>query len=123
MYKKLRQTKGKRNEDQVYSIKKILDKIKKEIKNVPKNKKFILNKEIINIVEKILEFNRKEQSGEGLKILTPNQMLSRLPITLAQLKAGNNSEKLKNKTRQLLYSLYRSKKLTKQLYKSLIDII
>ena len=90
---------------------------------MPKNKKFILNKEIINIVEKILEFNRKEQSGEGLKILTPNQMLSRLPITLAQLKAGNNSEKLKNKTRQLLYSLYRSKKLTKQLYKSLIDII
>ena len=59
----------------------------------------------------------------GLKILTPNQMLSRLPITLAQLKAGNNSEKLKNEIRQLLYSLYRSKKLTKQLYKSLIDII
>ena len=46
-------------------------------------------------------------------------MLSRLPITLAQLKAGNNSEKLKNEIRQLLYSLYRSKKLTKQLYKSL----
>ena len=42
-----------------------------------------------------------------LKILTPNQMLSRLPITLAQLKAGNNSEKLKNEIRQLLYSLYR----------------
>ena len=60
---------------------------------------------------------------KGLKILTPNQMLSRLPITLAQLKAGNNSEKLKNEIRQLLYSLYRSKKLTKQLYKSLIDII
>ena len=50
-------------------------------------------------------------------------MLSRLPITLAQLKAGNNSEKLKNEIRQLLYSLYRSKKLTKQLCKSLIDII
>ena len=50
-------------------------------------------------------------------------MLSRLPITLAQLKAGNNSEKLKNEIRQLLYSLYRSKKLTKQLYKRLIGII
>ena len=50
-------------------------------------------------------------------------MLSRLPITLAQSKAGNNSEKLKNEIRQLLYSLYRSTKLTKQLYKSLIDII
>ena len=46
-------------------------------------------------------------------------MLSRLPISLAQLKAGNNSEKLKNEIRQLLYSLYRSKKLTKEIYKSL----
>ena len=50
-------------------------------------------------------------------------MLSRLPITLAQLKVGNNSEKLKNEIRQLSYSLYRSKKLTKQLHKSLINII
>ena len=66
---------------------------------------------------------RRNQQGKELKILTPNQMLSRLPISLAQLKAGNNSEKLKNEIRQLLYSLYRSKKLTKQLYKSLIDII
>ena len=60
----------------------------------------------------------------GLKILTTNQMLiSRLAITLAQLKAGNSSEELKNEIRQLLYSLYRSKKLTKQIYKSLIGII
>ena len=66
---------------------------------------------------------RRNQQGQGLKILTPDQMLSRLPITLAQLKAGNNSEKLKNEIRQLFYCLYRSKKLTKQLYKSLIDII
>ena len=50
-------------------------------------------------------------------------MPSRLPISLAQLNAGNNSEELKNKIRQLLYSLYRSKNLTKQLYKTLIDII
>ena len=50
-------------------------------------------------------------------------MLSRLLITLAQLKAGNNSEKLKTEIRQLLYFLYRSKKLAKQLYKSLIDTI
>ena len=50
-------------------------------------------------------------------------MLSRLPITSAQLKAGNNSEKLKNEIKQLLYSLYRSKKLTKQLLKSLVNII
>ena len=53
---------------------------------------------------------QEQQSAKGLKILTPNQMLSsRLPISLAQLKAGNNSEKLKNEIRQLLYSLYRSK--------------
>ena len=79
----------------------------------------------MKIVSKILDFNLNErkQRGQGLKILTPNQMLSRLPIALAQLKAGNNSEKLKNEIRQLLYSLYRSKKLTKQLYKSLFDII
>ena len=82
------------------------------------------NEKIINIVEHILYFNQLEQQkGEGLKILTPNQMLSRLPFTLAQLNTGNNSEKLKNEIRQILYSLYRSNKLTQQLYKSLIDII
>ena len=64
---------------------------------------------------------RRKQKGEGLKILTPDQMLSRLPIFLAQLKAGNNSEKIKNEIRQLLYSLYRSKKLTKTIHKNLIN--
>ena len=68
-------------------------------------------------------FEVNDTKGSGLKILTPNQMHSRLPISLAQWKAGSNSEKLKNEIRQLLNSLYRSKKLTKQLYKSLIDII
>ena len=67
--------------------------------------------EIVNLVEMILEFNRQQQ-GQGLKILTPNQMLSRLTISLAQLKAVNNSEKLKNEIRQLLHSFYRSEKLT-----------
>ena len=78
---------------------------------------------MLEIVKLILEFNQLNQSGQGLKMLTPNQMLSRLPISLAQLKAGNNSEKLKNKIRQLLYYFYWSKKLTKQIYKGLIDII
>ena len=67
--------------------------------------------------------NKKNQSAQGLKILTPNQMLSRLPITLAQLKAGNNSDKLKNEIRQLLYSLYRSKNMTKQVYNNLMNYI
>ena len=78
---------------------------------------------ILQIIQEMLELNKQNQLEEGLKILTPNQMLSRLPISFAQLKAGNNSEKLKNEIRQLLYSLYRSKKLTKQLYKSLVDIV
>ena len=66
---------------------------------------------------------RRNQQGQGLKILTPDQMLSRLPITLAQLKAGNNSQKLINEIRQLLYSLYCSKKLTKAIYNHLINAI
>ena len=61
--------------------------------------------------------------GQGLKILTPDQMLSRLPISLVQLKALNNSGKLKNEIRQLLYSLYRSKKLTKTIYNNLVSNI
>ena len=78
---------------------------------------------MLNIVEIFLEFNQLNQARKGLKTLTPNQMLSRLPISLAQLNAGNNSEKLKNEIRQLLCSLYRSKKLTRHIYKSLVDII
>ena len=68
--------------------------------------------EIVDIAEKILKFN-EQQEKEGWNILMPSQMLSRLPIFLAQLKAGNNSENFKNDIRQLLYPLYRSKKLTK----------
>ena len=77
----------------------------------------------VEIVEEILKFNEQNQKGQGLKTLTPSQMLSRLPISLAQLKAGNNSEKLKNEIRQLLYSLYRSKNMTKQVYNNLIKYI
>ena len=57
---------------------------------------------IVKLVEEILSFNKQKQEGQGIKILTPNQMLSRLPIFLAQLQAGNNSEKIKNEIRQLL---------------------
>ena len=62
-------------------------------------------------------------SGSGLEILTTKQMLNRLPILLAQIQAGNNSKKLKNETRQILYSLYRSKALTKTVYNKLIKSI
>ena len=83
--------------------------LKEEIKDMGEQEKQIENPdEIVNLAEMILEFNRQQQE-QGLKILTTNQMLNRLPISLAQLKAGNNSEKLKNGIRQLLYSLYKSK--------------
>ena len=89
-----------------------------------KQKKYKLNEAIAGVKE-ILEFNEKHQNkiGQVLKILTPQQMLSRLPISLTQIKAGNNSQKLKNEIRQLLYSLYRSKKLSKTIYKHLMNAI
>ena len=65
----------------------------------------------------------KEQKETGLKILTPNQMLKRLPIALGQIKADNNSERLLNKIRQILYSLYRSKQITKKVYNNIIKSI
>ena len=77
----------------------------------------------MRFVEMILNFNKQDQEGKGLKILTPNQMLSRLPIALAQLKAGNNSERLKNEIIQLLYSLYCSENMTKQVFNNLVDYI
>ena len=99
--------------------------MKSIVKNVPEDDLLRTqeNEKKINIVERILEFNDKIQLEQGLKILTPNQMLSRIPISLGKSKAGNNSEKLKDEIRQVLYSLYRSKKLTRQLYESLVDII
>ena len=70
-------------------------------------------------------FPRSEESQEGerLKILTPNQMVERLSIALAQIKAGNNSESLLNEIRQIVYSLYRSKEVTKKVYNNIINSI
>ena len=58
-----------------------------------------------------------------LKILTPKQMLQRLPIALAQVKPGNNSESLSNEIRQIVYSLYQSKQITKKVYNNIIKSI
>ena len=73
-------------------------------------------------------YNHKSDSdaskkAEGLTILTNKQMLNRLPILIAQIEAGNNSIKLKNEARQILYSLYRSKVLTKTVYNNLIKSV
>ena len=88
-----------------------LKDVRKEIEEMSEEKRETEKPDkIVEIVKEIPKFNKQVQQGKGLKILTPQQMLSRVPISPAQLNAGNNSEKLKNEIRQLLYSLYRSKK-------------
>ena len=96
-------------------------------KEFPENKN---PKRIVNIVEKILDFN-KRQKGKGLpsdlakhiKILTIKQILQRLPIALAQVKAGNTSENLQNEIRQIIYSLYRAKEIIKKVYNNIMNSI
>ena len=99
-------------------------------KKTPEQKEVINNlekfynsrEEVINFFRDYIEmlsdanYNAKqnETEGKGLKILTPKQMLQRLPIALAQVKAGNNSESLLNEIRQIVYSLYQSKQMTKK---------
>ena len=65
---------------------------------------------------------QNETKGTRLKILTSKEMLQRLPVALAQVKAGNNSENFLNEIRQIIYSLYQSKEITKKVYNSLIFI-
>ena len=79
-------------------------------------------KDIVNLYN-IKSGSDTSKKGEGLKILTNKQMLNRLRILLAQIQAGNNSKSLKNELRQILYSLYRSKVLTKTMYSNLIKSI
>ena len=69
------------------------------------------------------EAKQNETKGAGLKILTPKQMLQRLPMALAQVKAGNNSESLLNKIRQIVYFLYQAKQTTKKVYNDIIKSI
>ena len=66
---------------------------------------------------------QNETKRTGLKILTPKQMLQRLPIAVAQVKAGNISESLLNEIRQIVYSLYQSKEITKKGYNNIIKSI
>ena len=95
------------------------DHLAEKVREMPSGTDKKGNTKILNIVNKILGFNEQNQQGCGLKSWTPHQMLSRLPISLAQLQAENDSEKFKNEIRQLLYPLYRSKTI----YRTLIYII
>ena len=122
MVKELHKIKSKeKNKVFVNIINSGLKDLKEEIKIMPEEERKIEKPDkIVKLVEEILKFNKQKQEGQGIKIITPSQMLSRLPISLAQLEAGNNSGKLKNEIRQLLYSLYRSRYITKQVYNNLI---
>ena len=68
-------------------------------------------------------FPLKEKQGKGLKMLTPKQMLQRLPIALAQVKGGITSENLLNEIRQIIYSLYRAKEITKNVCNNIMNSI
>ena len=71
----------------------------------------------------ILEAKRKATEGKGFKLLTSKQMLKRLPLAFALIKAGNNSESLLNEIKQIVYSLYQSKEITKKVYNNIIKSI
>ena len=93
--------------------------------------KFYLSREVINFFKDCSELvldagykvKQNKTKGTGLKILTPKQMLQILPIVLAQVKAGNNSESLLNEIRQIVYSLYQSKQITRKVYNNIIKFI
>ena len=95
------------------------------------NKFYNSREEVINFFRDYIEMlsdanydaKQNETKGKGLKILTPKQMIQRLPIALAQVKAGNNSESLLNETRQIVYSLYQSKQITKKVNNNIIKSI
>ena len=102
-------------------------KSEKEPRSVSTNQKNM--RRYVKSLKDIVDFyklqlnNVTSKKGEGLKILNNKQMFNRLPILLAQIEAGNNSNKLKNETRRILYSLFRSKALTKTVYNKLIKSI
>ena len=116
-----------------------LEKLRKDKKNLPKGEdKFLLDlteKTVESLIESISDTPEEKieipytppkyykKEGEGLKILTPNQLLTRLPILLAQKKAGSNSQKLNNEIRQIIYSLAQSKNMSKTVYNHLMNIL
>ena len=135
----------KNNQIKFSEVKNKQNEFLNKLSNIKIGKKTPEQKEVINNLEKfynsreeVINFFRdyiemlsdanydskqNETKGKGLKILTPKQMLQRLPIALAQVKAGNNSENLLNEIRQIIYSLYQSKEITKKVYNNIIKPI
>ena len=135
----------KNNQIKFSEVKNKQNEFLNKLSNIKIGKKALEQKEVINNLEKfynsreeVINFFRdyiemlsdanynakqNETKGKGLKILTPKQMLQRLPIALVQVKAGNNSESLLNEIRQIVYSLYQSKQITKKVYNNIIKSI
>ena len=107
------------------------DKARPKNRDDKKNKTNVLNtanslcdgSELVISAFKSGLFPLKLTTRTGLKILTPKQLLQRLPIALAQVKAGNNSENLLNEIRKIVYSLYQLKEITKKVYNNIIKSI
>ena len=126
-----------KNSTELLSIQSFLDDINnehienkkdayKKFKDLKNNVQSEELKDVVKELERAIfgyDYENEESSVSGLKILTNKQILNRLPILLAQIQAGNNSTKLKNEARQILYSLYRSKLITKTVYNNLIRAI
>ena len=93
------------------------------VSSLVQGREVVLNAFQSGIFHKLEESQKGEGVNERLKILTPNQMLKRLPIALAPVKAGKNSESLLNEIRQIVYSLYRSKEISKKVYNNIINSI
>ena len=135
----------KNNQIKFSEVKNKQNEFLNKLSNIKIGKKTLEQKEVINNLEKfynsreeVINFFRdyvemlsdanynakqNETKGKGLKILTPKQMLQRLPIALAEVKAGNNSESLLNEIRQIVYSLYQLKQITKKVYNNTIKSI
>ena len=135
----------KNNQIKFSEVKNKQNEFLNKLSNIKIGKKTLEQKEVINNLEKfynsreeVINFFRdyiemlsdanydakqNETEGKGLKILTPKQMLQRLAIALAQVKAGNNSESLLNEIKQIVYSLYQPKQITKEVYNNIIKSI
>ena len=115
-----------------------LEKLKKDMRNMSENKiKNRILDVLANFIEEVLIGDRmndmpsleseeaaaKRQQGQILKIVTPSELITRLSILLSQLKAGNNSQKLKHEIQRIVYSLYRSENVSKAIYNHLTNSI
>ena len=110
-----------KNEQLVNNINDIMIDLRNTIIKIEVSENENPNK-IVDIAGKILDFN-KQKKGKGIKVLTPKQMLQRLPIALVQVKVGNRSENLPNAIYQIMYSSYQENEITKRVYNNIMNSV